>query len=313
SVCANRLAQQGILDLDAPVAQYWPEFAEAGKARIPVDYLLTHRAGLAWVDEPLTLDQALAWDPMIHALERQAPAWEPGTAHGYNAITFGYLVGEVVRRVTGRTIGTYFREEIAEPLGLDFWIGLPEQHEARVARLVGGITGTGQDLDEDARSSMAQLMGPDSMLGKALTAGGAFADDGIFNRRAIHAAEVPAAAGISDARSIARMYAACVGEVDGIRLLTPETLRNATTRRTEGPNIVLLGLDLQFGLGFIVPSSLVTLGGPRSFGHFGAGGSAGWADPDAELGFGYVMNRMDIGLAGDLRSANLINATYASI
>lgn len=313
AICANKLAQEGRLDIDAPVAQYWPEFAQAGKKDIPVSYLLSHQAGLAWVDEPLTLEQALAWEPMIHALERQRPSWEPGTAHGYHAVTYGNLVGEVVRRVTGRTIGTYFREEIAQPLGLDFWIGLPEEHEPRVARLVGDIAGRGADLDADARAALAQFIGPDSTLGKALTAGGAFAGDGIFNSRPVHAAEIPAAGGISDARSIARMYAACIGEVEGIRLLTPAQLRDATTQRTQGPNIVILDLDLQFGLGFIVPSSLVQLGGPHAFGHFGAGGSAGWADPDAELAFGYVMNRMDIGLAGDQRSYRLINACYDAL
>ena len=129
----------------------------------------------------------------------------------------------------------------------------------------------------------------------------------------MHAAEVPAAAGISDARSLARMYAACVGEVDGIRILTPEQVVIASAQETAGPNTVLMGLDLQFGLGFIVPSTLVQLGGPHSFGHFGAGGSVGWADPDAELGFGYVMSRMDIGLAGDQRSSRLVNACYDAI
>ena len=315
AICAHKLAQEGLLDIDAPVASYWPEFAQAGKETIPVRYLLSHRAGLAWVDEPLTLEQALAWEPMIHALEHQKPSWEPGTAHGYHAITYGYLVGEVIRRITGRTVGTYFREEIAEPLHLDFWIGLPEEHEPRVAMLVGSLTGglESADIDDATRASLAALMGPDSVMGKALSGGGAFAADGIWNLRAVHAAEVPAAAGISDARSIARMYAACVGEVDGIRVLTPERVAIASTQETEGPNTVLMNLDLQFGLGFIVPSSLVQLGGPHSFGHFGAGGSVGWADPDAELGFGYVMNRMDLGLAGDQRSFRLVNACYESI
>jgi CubicO group peptidase (beta-lactamase class C family) len=313
AICANKLAQEGRLDIDAPVVQYWPEFGQAGKDSIPVSSLLSHRAGLPFVDEPLTLEQALAWEPMIHALERQRPSWEPGTAHGYHAVTYGNLVGEVVRRVTGRTIGTYFREDIAQPLGLDFWIGLPEEHEPRVARLVGDIMGRGVDLDDDAQASLAKLIGPDSVLGKSLTASGAFADRGIFNSRAVHAAEIPGAGGISDARSIARMYAACIGEVEGVRLLTPAQLREATTQRTRGPNIVILGLDLQFGLGFIVPSSLVQLGGPRSFGHFGLGGSAGWADPDAELTFGYVMNRLHIGLAGDQRSFRLINACYDAL
>lgn len=314
AVCANKLAQEGRLDVDAPVVEYWPEFGQAGKSAITVEQLLSHQAGLAWVDEPLTLEQALAWEPMIHALEHQAPVWEPGSAHGYHAVTFGYLVGEVVRRVTGRTIGTYFHEEVARPLGLDFWIGLPEEHEARVARLYGSVLGDAPaPPGEESRASMAGLLGPDSMVVKALTAGGSFSEDGIFNTRAMHAAEVPAAAGIADARSVARMYAACIGEVDGVRLLSDAQVRDATTQRTKGPNIVLMDLDLQFGLGFILPSSLVRLGGPRSFGHFGAGGSAGWADPDADLAFGYVMNRMDVGLAGDQRSYTLINACYDAL
>ena len=316
AICANQLAQEGRLDVDAPVADYWTEFAAAGKESIPVDYLLSHRAGLAWVDEQLTLEDALAWDPMIHALERQAPVWEPGTAHGYHAVTYGYLVGEVVRRITGRSVGTYFRDEIAGPLGLDFWIGLPEAVEPRVAPLIGGLSSSGgvdADVDPQALAELAALIGPESKLGMALSGGGAFSHDGIFNTRPVHAAEIPAAGGIGDARSIARMYAACVGDVDGIRLLTPEQVADATTQRSVGPDIVILDLDLQFGLGFIVPSTLLQLGGPQSFGHFGMGGSAGWADPEAELGFGYVMNRMELGLAGDLRSYGLINACYDAL
>jgi CubicO group peptidase (beta-lactamase class C family) len=314
AVCANKLAQEGRLDVGAPVVEYWPEFGQAGKSAITVEQVLSHQTGLAWVDEPLTLEQALAWEPMIDALAHQAPVWDPGSAHGYHAVTFGYLVGEVVRRVTGRTIGTYFREEVALPLGLDFWIGLPEEHEARVARLYGSVLGDAPSAPgQESRASMAGLLGPDSMVVKALTAGGSFSEDGIFNTRAMHAAEVPAAAGIADARSVARMYAACIGEVDGVRLLSDAQVRDATTQRTEGPNIVLMDLDLQFGLGFILPSSLVRLGGPRSFGHFGAGGSAGWADPEADLAFGYVMNRMDVGLAGDQRSYTLINACYDAL
>jgi CubicO group peptidase (beta-lactamase class C family) len=312
AICAHMLTSEGVLDLDAPVVEYWPEFAQAGKEQLTVEQLLSHRAGLAWVDEAPTLEEALAWEPMIRALERQGPAWEPGSAHGYHAITYGYLVGEVVRRITGRSLGTYFRDEVAAPLDLDFWIGLPEQHERRVAPLVGGLFG-GEAEDDETRASMTGVFGRDSMLVKALTAGGAFTGDGIFNSRAVHAAEIPAAGGISDARSVARMYAACIGEVDGIRLLDPERVRDASTQRTQGPDLVLMNLDLQFGLGFMVPSSIVQLGGPHSFGHFGAGGSAGWADPDAELAFGYVMNRMDIGLAGDRRCYSLMNACYDAL
>jgi CubicO group peptidase (beta-lactamase class C family) len=314
AICAHQLAQDGRLDVDAPVTEYWPEFGQAGKESIPVDYLLSHRAGLPWVDEKLTLDDALTWEPMIHALEHQAPVWEPGTAHGYHAVTYGYLVGEVIRRISGRSIGTYFRDEVAAPLGLDFYIGLPEALEPRVGMLVGGIGGEPDpDADPEAMAALAAFIGPESKLGKALSGGGAFAAPGIFNTRPVHAAEIPAAGGITDARSIARMYAACIGEVDGVRLLSEAQVKEATTQRTEGPDVVLLDLDLQFGLGFFVPSSLLQLGGPRSFGHFGAGGSVGWVDPDADLAFGYAMNRMDLGLAGDLRSYSLVNACYEAI
>jgi CubicO group peptidase (beta-lactamase class C family) len=320
AVCASKLAQEGRLDVEAPVATYWPEFAQAGKEAMPVRQLLTHQAGLAWVDDELTLDDVLAWEPLVDALARQAPQWDPGSAHGYHAVTYGHLVGEVVRRITGRSLGTYFREEVAEPLGLDFWIGLPEEQEPRVAMLVGTIgTGPGAEVDEATRALIEQFMGPESMLGRALTVNGAFtrgvdADEGnVFNTRRIHAAEIPAANGICDARSLARMYAACIGEVDGVRILTEEQMRDASTQRTSGPNIVLMDMDLQFGLGFFVPSSLMDIGGPRSFGHAGAGGSLGWADPDAGLAFGYVMNNMAQAIAGDARSSSLINACYQAL
>jgi len=313
AVCANRLVQEGRLDVDAPVVEYWPEFGAAGKGSVRVSDLLSHQAGLAWIDGPLTLEQALSWEPMIQALEEQAPSWEPGTQQGYHAVTYGYLVGELVQRVTGTSIGTYFRTEIGDPLGLDFWIGLPEELEPRVAPLIGGIAGGAAELDDATRALIDQFIGPDTVLGKALSPGGAFSGTDTFNSRAAHAAEIPAAGGIGDAQSIARMYAACIGQVDGIRLLTPEQMRDASTQRTTGPNTVILDLDLQFGLGFIVPSSLVQLGGPHSFGHFGMGGSAGWADPDAELAFGYVMNKMEMGMAGDQRSYGLINACYAAL
>jgi len=314
AICANKLAQEGALDVDAPVAQYWPEFARAGKETIRVSDLLSHQAGLAWVDEPLTLEQALSWEPMIGALERQTPSWEPGTQQGYHAVTYGYLVGEVVRRVSGKSVGTYFRDEIGDPLGLDFWIGLPEEQEPRVATLIGGIGGAGSgELDDATRALINQFIGPGTVLGKALSAGGAFSEADVFNTRAVHEAEIAAAGGIGDARSIARLYASCVGEVDGTRILGADQLRDATTQRTSGPNTVILDLDLQFGLGFIVPSTIVQLGGPHSFGHFGMGGSAGWADPDAELAFGYVMNKMEMGMAGDQRSYGLINACYDAL
>jgi len=313
AICANKLAQEGALDVDAPVAKYWPEFAAAGKADIPVSYLLSHQAGLAWVDGEMTLEEALSWEPVVDALARQAPHWEPGTQHGYHATTFGWLVGEVVKRVTGKSVGTYFRQDIAEPLGLDFWIGLPASEESRVATLVGGLADPALQDDPQVRELVNSIMGPHTMLGKALYApAGVFSGQGVWNSPAVHAAEIPAAGGVGDARSLARLYAACIGEVDGIRLLDESQLERATTQLTSGPNKVLLDMDIQFGLGFMLGSELMPLPG-RSFGHFGAGGSTGWADPDAGLAFGYVMNRMDMGLTGDRRSFDLTDACYAAV
>lgn len=328
AICANQLAQKGDLDVNAPAAEYWPEFAQAGKEHVPVDYLLSHRAGLPYVDAELSLADVLAWDPVVEALAAQRPLWEPGTQHGYHAVTYGYLVGEIVRRVTGRSLGTYFHDEVAKPLGLEFYIGLPESEEGRVATLIGRIGTLGEslgdvegNLDETARAAMMQMMGPDSMLGKALSINGAFNRPGtisfkggnVFNSREVHAAEVPAAAGICDARSLARMYAACIGEVDGVRLLTDAQLDDATTQRTQGPNLVLLGMDIQFGLGFMLPSTLLPLPA-GSFGHAGAGGSFGLADRNAGFAFGYVMNRMELAsIAGDTRSSSLMQACYQSV
>jgi CubicO group peptidase (beta-lactamase class C family) len=205
---------------------------------------------------------------------------------------------------------------VATPLDLDFWIGLPESEEARVGMLISMIPkSTAAPGEPDPIGEMiAAFLGPDTPLGKALFApGGAFTDQDVWNTRAMHAAEVPAANGITDARSLARAYGACVSEVDGFRILTPDQVKAATVQRTQGPNFILMDMDIQFGLGFMLHGGMIPLGGANSFGHFGAGGSVGWADPETELGLGYVMNRMDIGLAGDLRSLNLVNACYDAI
>jgi CubicO group peptidase (beta-lactamase class C family) len=312
AICAHRLAHDGRLDLDAPVTKYWPEFGAAGKENTRVSHLLSHQAGLAWIEGETTEEDALEWEVVIALLEEMTPHWEPGTAHGYHATTYGWLVGEVVRRVTGETLGTFFRRDVATPLGLDFWIGLPESEESRVSTLVSWRDTSA--LDESTMSLVDQFMGAETTIGKALfSPGGAFKREQLWNSRAMHAAEIPAANGITDARSIARMYAACIGDVDGVRLLTPAQLKIATTQQTTGPNTVLMGLDVQFGLGFMLPSSLVTIGGPRSFGHFGYGGSMGWADPDAELAFGYAMNKLDLVMVGDVRSSSLLDAIYAAV
>jgi CubicO group peptidase (beta-lactamase class C family) len=336
AMCANRLAQEGRIDVEAPVATYWPEFAQAGKEDVTVADLLAHRAGLAWVDGTMTAAEVFAWDPVVEALAAQAPSWPRGTAHGYHATTYGWLVGEVVRRVTGRSLGTYLREEIAGPLGADFYIGLPASEHGRVARLIsfidtlasgdlevlaGGFSGEeGGGMDMAEMMELAKVyLAPDGPLTKSLSApGGALADEKIWESPALWSAELPAANGMCDARSLACLYGACVSDVEtpsgsSFRILTPEQLDRALEPRTEGPDAVLFGLDLQWGLGFMLNRGLIGaagLGGPKGFGHFGMGGSVGWGDPDAELGMGYVMNRMTMGTTGDLRSFRLMSATY---
>ena len=222
AVCVALLAQRGEIDYDAKVADYWPEFAAEGKGEIPVRVLMSHRAGLPVIDRTLTVDEVFAWTPVIEALAAQAPVWEPGTKHGYHAVTYGHLAGELVRRISGKSLGTFFADEVAKPLGLDFWIGLPASQESRVAPLVPS-----PPPPPEMEAIMAQFMGPDSLAGRALSLGGALgasAGEMIFNTPAMHAAEIPAANGITNAASLSRMYAACVSEVDGIRLLTPETV-----------------------------------------------------------------------------------------
>jgi CubicO group peptidase (beta-lactamase class C family) len=333
AMCANRLAQQGAIDVEAPVTTYWPEFGQAGKDHVTVADLLSHRAGLAWVDGTVSFDEMVRWDPVVEALERQAPSWPPGTAHGYHATTYGWLVGEVVRRVTGMSIGTYLRTEVAGPLGADFFIGLPVSEEPRVARLLTFIEGLksgaallgaqsqdaphgGPDMTELAELAKTYLA-PDGPLYKALAApGGALTDEEVWHSVRLHAAEIPAANGICDARSLALLYGACVDDVKTpsgatFRILSPEQVDRAVQQQTKGPDEVLMGLDIQWGLGFNVNRGIIGgagLGGPRAFGHFGMGGSAGWADPDLHLGMGYVMNRMDIGTTGDTRSFRLMRS-----
>ncbi len=305
ALCVNLLAQRGQLDLNAPVARYWPEFADAGKEEIPVRWLLDHRAGLIDVDTELTLEQALAWEPVVAALGRQKPLWEPGSAHGYHAMTYGWLVGEVVRRITGKSLGTFFADEVAAPLGLDFWIGLPEEQQHRVAPLV--------PWEVRATNGVAALFTGESLLVKALGApGGLFTLDGTFNRTDVRAAELPAANGVGNARSIARMYAAVVGEVDGIRLLSESQTREAAVSENEGPDKVLI-FPLQFGIGFMRFASLSKRFGDQTLGHYGAGGSVGFADPECRLAFAYVMNKMEPALVGDPRSLSLIRAVHAAI
>lgn len=314
AICANLLIERGDLDVDAPVAEYWPEFAQAGKESLPVRWLLSHEAGLPAFDQVVTASDAYRWDPVIAALAAQQPLWDPGEAHGYHALTFGWLVGEVIRRVTGATVGSFFAKEIAEPLGLEMWIGLPEELEPRVAPLIGmgaDVSSSGSSSSADAEPPGLAKLDPTMLMVRALQPVTGLS--GAFNSRELHAAELPAANGIGTARSLARMYAALIGDVDGMPpLLSPETVAQATTTTSRGPDKVLF-VETHFGLGFMLPSAFCPMGGQASFGHPGAGGALGFADPDVGMAFGYVMNRMQMNLAGDPRNQALIDAVYSSL
>jgi CubicO group peptidase (beta-lactamase class C family) len=310
AICAHRLVDQGRLDLDAPVAKYWPEFAQAGKADVPVRYLLSHRVGLAAVRRPLQPSDLYDWDTMCTALAEEEPWWKPGTRHGYHALTYGWLVGEVIRRITGQSVGSYFREEIAGPLGIDFHIGLPRAAEARTLDLIPP-----PPPSEEQISLFTEILKDlDSLLAKAFV-NPPLAPDSV-NTSEWRRAEIPAANGHTNARALARLYGALAngGALDGFRVLSQGAIDRAIEEQSDGPDAVL-PLYTRFGLGFMRSTPQEKLGpNPRSFGHGGMGGSMAFADPDTRIGFGYVMNEMHMGLwLIDPRAVALIDAVYASL
>jgi CubicO group peptidase (beta-lactamase class C family) len=312
ALCAHRLVSEGRLDLDAPVADYWPEFAQAGKESLPVRWLLGHRAGLAAVRRLLPGDALYDWDAMCATLAAETPWWTPGTAHGYHAVTFGWLVGEVVRRITGRSLGTYFRQEIAEPLELDFHIGLPAAEHARCAEL----SGIPMPPDEDRVHLAAVIMSdPEGLAARAFMNPPSMALG--VNNAAWRSAEIPGANGHGGARDLARSYGALArgGDQDGVRVLDPAGIARCREEQSHGPDLVL-PISTRFGLGFMLPQDRhdARFGpSPRAFGHPGAGGSVGFADPDSRVGFGYVMNRMGPYILLDPRAIALIDAVYGSL
>jgi CubicO group peptidase (beta-lactamase class C family) len=294
AVCALRLAEGGALDLDAPVSRYWPEFAQSGKQHLPVRYLFSHQAGLPAVFRPLPPGSALQWEAMTDALAAQEPWWEPGTAHGYHVNTFGFLIGEVVRRITGKSLGAYLRDEIADPAGIDFLIGFGPGLDARCADVIPPRPGP--DTEETSRmfrGDLASLAGFQRMRLGAYRNPPELSGLGVINSREWRAAEVPSTNGHGSARAVARLYAALAGDgrLDGVHILSPATIEMAIAEQVYGEDAVLQR-PTRFGLGFQLTMAERRLGpGPRAFGHFGAGGSLGFADPDAHVSFAYAMNQ----------------------
>ncbi|MFI1101068.1 serine hydrolase domain-containing protein [Streptomyces melanogenes] len=305
------LHQRGQLDLDAPVATYWPEFKAKGKERALVRHLLSHRAGVPALDRPLSPAEAADGESGPAAVAAQTPFWEPGTEHGYHAQTFGWLLGELVRRVSGRTLGRWVAEEIARPLGADLWIGMPQEETGRVGR-VGPTEAPrvpGAITLRPKRDVSAAYADPASLTRRAFGAIDPLPDQ---NDPAYRAAELPAAGGISTARGLARFYAATIGEVDGRRLFAPATVALARTEESAGPDRVLV-VPTRFGLGYMLHGPASPLLGPGSFGHPGSGGSLGFADPESGIAFGYVTNGHQKGVTADPRPQALVRAVREAI
>lgn len=307
AVLAARLVQEGRLDYHAPVSEYWPEFAQAGKEKMLVRHVLGHRSGLSAPAHDLTTDDILDWGTVTTALAEQAPLWAPGYAYAYHAITQGWLAGEIIRRVTGMSPGEYFAELIARPLGVDAWIGLPAELEHRVSHLTVGSTL--QALV--ATQAAARVPGVVDWPERAMTLGGALpaalvSDEGGFNDPRLHAAQFPAAGGIATARALATIWSATVVADQGVRLLDDDTLDKALRVQSDGhPFFSAPPPWPRWGMGFQLDSEARRYLTGASFGHDGAGGQVAFADPVHDVGFAFVTNVLE---ADDPRATSIIDA-----
>jgi CubicO group peptidase (beta-lactamase class C family) len=301
ALTALLVADRGELDFDAPVAKYWPEFAANGKAQVKVSHLMSHSAGLSGWKEPITIEDLYDWDKACALLAAQAPFWEPGTASGYHALTQGYLVGEVVRRITGKSLGTVFREEIAEPLDADFHIGLPASEDHRVADLIPPAPGTG--IGEGEQSELSRNMSSNPGINPFDT-----------RTRAWRAAEIPAAGGHGNARSIAEIHAVLAngGVAKGKRIMSEAGCRRALEQQVEGTDLIFDG-PARFGLGFGLPSAMVPLPNPNTIFWGGYGGSLVIIDMDARATFGYAMNKMVGTTTGDMRALGMAGVMWQAL
>ena len=302
ALCCLVLADRGQLDLYEPVATYWPEFAANGKEQVATRHVLSHSAGLpGWV-APITGEDLLDHDKLAGLLAGQAPWWEPGSAPGYHAISQGYLLGEIVQRVTGRSLGTFFADEIAGPLGADFHIGTAAEHDARVAHVIPPEQPL---LDPTATD-------PTSIAARAMQTAGF--DASFSSRHDWRRAEIPAAGGHGNARSVATVHTptACGGTANGVTILSPEGVDRIFDEQVRGTDLIL-GMDVRHGMGYGLPSPMVPLPNERTCFWGGWGGSIAIIDTDAKMAFAYAMNSMGAGTTGDVRGINLLTATYMSM
>lgn len=299
ALAALLLADRAVFDLHDKVARFWPEFAAEGKGDITIAQLLSHSSGLSGWKEPLAREDLYDWTKCTDLLARQAPFWKPGTAPGYHALTQGYLVGEVIRRATGKSVGTVFREEIAGPLGADFHIGLAASEDDRVAELVPPPVAVAAQDGSELQRNMATNPG---------------IDVGETAKRAWRAAEIPAAGGTGNARSVAEIHAILAngGVAKGKRFLSEAGCRRALECQVEGTDLVL-GIPVRFGMGFGLPGGMVPLPNPNSCFWGGYGGSVAIIDMDARTSFSYVMNRMEGTTTGDARGFALVMTMWQAM
>ncbi|WP_405640871.1 serine hydrolase domain-containing protein [Streptomyces sp. NBC_00019] len=310
ALCAHILADRGLLDFDAPVAVYWPEFAAAGKEKVLVRHLLSHRAGLSGPREPHSLEQLYDWELTTRRLAETEPWWEPGSRSGYHALTYGFLVGEVVRRVSGLLPGAFLEREVTGPLGIDFTVGLPEKEYGRAAELVHPPAASSSEqaaiFSQLAPLALAALANPPAGATEA-------------NTPEWRAAEIPAVNGHGTARAVSQLYGVFAGRGtwDGRRILSPEAAERVREGQGSCRDLVLgagFESETEIGLGLWLSGANASYGpNPRAFGHDGFGGSCGLADPEAEVSLGYVMNRMGPHIADDPRKMALIDALYEAL
>ncbi|MBY8840759.1 beta-lactamase family protein [Streptomyces sp. SP2-10] len=310
ALCAHILADRGLLDFDAPVAAYWPEFAAEGKEKVLVRHLLSHRAGLSGLREPHSLEELYDWDATTARLAATAPWWEPGTRSGYHALTYGFLVGEVVRRVSGLRPGAFLEREVTGPLGIDFTVGLPGRDSGRAAELVRPRTASAAE-----EAAFFRRLPPVTLAALANPAVGAAQ----ANSAGWRAAEIPAVNGHGTARAVAALYGVFAGRgtYGGRRILSPEAAERAREGQGSCRDLVLGAAfegETEIGLGLWLSGPQGAYGpNPRAFGHDGFGGSCGLADPEAGVSLGYVMNRMGPHIADDPRKAALVDALYRAL
>jgi len=306
AVCVLHLVAQGLIDLDAPLSGYWPEFAQAGKGEITVRGALAHRAGVPFIDGKISFEELGSVQSMSARLAAQSPLFDPGSAHIYHPVTIGWITSELVRRVTGLTIGQWLARHVAEPLSLSLYFGVPKSEHKHVAKIAY------RDF-EQAAMAVETTMTPGSLPWMAMTLNGAMSfaadfGDNTLNDPRVQALELAGAGLVANARSLAKFYATCIATVDGLRLISDEVIADAIKPASTGKQFGMADDGPAWGAGVMIPWKVQPMLGASSFGHDGMGGSLAFASPERNVGFGYVRNGLQTGSFKDPEVYAVVNA-----